>query len=115
MQPPKFAAMNNVAPRSTFEVDGSDSTDPEKGNATCSSSDRTPLWGCTTNICWQRRRTRKERRRKKRQQEKLKSIQADDDSEEDFSLLDDEDIKEGMRDINATEESTSWSILQIQN
>ena len=113
MQPPKFAAMNNVAPRSTFEVDGSDSTDPEKGNRHVQQQRSNTVMGVHDEHLLAEKKDKKKKRKKKRkkkQQEKLKSIQADDDSEEDFSLLDDEDIKEGMRDINATEESTSWSM-----
>ena len=103
MQLPKFAAMNNVAPKSTF-----DSADQDNGSRHVQQRSNTVM-GVHDEHLLKRRRTRKRRRRRRRKGIKrgprikwMKTVRK-------IFLLDDEDIKEGMRDINATEEGP-WSM-----
>ena len=73
MQPPKFAAMNNVAPTSTFEVDRSDSTDPEKGNRHVQQRSNTVMGVHDEHLLAEKKDKKRKKKRRRRKDSKRSS------------------------------------------
>ena len=114
MQPPKFGAMNNMIPKSTLEKHRSESVDQfldeDEGNLNYERSKT--VMGVHDERGHVEKKKKKKKKKKKNRPQKLERLY-DEDSDEDFSLLDDEEIKAEMRNVNDTNsggDGTTWSM-----